>query len=383
MRLQHDGPMTGGRRLVRAASNASTDRARCGSGPKWQCRSAAPARSTLTSASVDRSLLGSDTHVRSLRAGRFPRPDKPRSSRRMRPRCCGATRRSSAIASRSSSTIGGGRTPSTSRSRAGSRRCSSSASRRRAAARRGVARQHARLPVRVRRGGVDRCGDRRPQPHPPGRASRCATQHTHCGLVITEPRHEALLARSPTGFPRSSRRRASRCPTIRRRHSVNRWPTRSHPRGRRRSRDRARHRLDLGVDLHVGHLRRAEGRDLLATAAARDGQADDDDHGPRPRRRRLRVHAALPFERGAGRMGAVAGHAVRGRAGPALLGVALARRRAPVRRDVLQLHGQAARVSARATRARPTTPTTRCGSRSATKDRPRSSTPSRAASASR
>ena len=31
----------------RAASNASTERSRCGSGPKWQCRSAAPSRSTL------------------------------------------------------------------------------------------------------------------------------------------------------------------------------------------------------------------------------------------------------------------------------------------------------------------------------------------------
>ncbi len=43
-------------------------------------------------------------------------------------------------------------------------------------------------------------------------------------------------------------------------------------------------------------------------------------------------------------------------------------RRAALPRDVLQLHRQAARVSARATRA-PTTPTTRCGSRSATRDR--------------
>ena len=59
--------------------------------------------------------------------------------------------------------------------------------------------------------------------------------------------------------------------------------------------------------------------------------------------------------------------------GPAVLGLALAARRPPLRRDVLQLHRQTARVPARATRSSPTTPTTRCGSRSATRVRPRSS----------
>ena len=40
----------------RAASNASTERSRCGSGPKWQCRSAAPVRSTLIGGELTRSL---------------------------------------------------------------------------------------------------------------------------------------------------------------------------------------------------------------------------------------------------------------------------------------------------------------------------------------
>ena len=52
----------------------------------------------------------------------------------------------------------------------------------------------------------------------------------------------------------------------------------------------------------------------------------------------------------------------------------LAARHPPLRLDVLQLHRQAARVPARAARAAPTTPTTRCASRSATRAHPRSST---------
>ena len=96
--------------------------------------------------------------------------------------------------------------------------------------------------------------------------------HTHCGLVLTEPRHEALLA------PIADRPAAD--PVL--------GPVR---RARRRSRaalgssladalaahadaadpgPRSRRRLDLGVDLHVGHFGRAEGGDLLAAAAARD-----------------------------------------------------------------------------------------------------------------
>ena len=43
-------------RLRPPASNASTERSRCGSGPKWQCRSAAPVRSTLIAGELTRSL---------------------------------------------------------------------------------------------------------------------------------------------------------------------------------------------------------------------------------------------------------------------------------------------------------------------------------------
>ena len=137
---------------------------------------------------------------------------------------------------------------------------------------------------------------------------------------------------------------------------------------------RTRRRRDLGADLHVGHVRRAEGGDLLAAAAARDRQAHGDDHGPRSRRRRLRLHAAVPFERGAGRLGAVARHAVRGRARPPVLGVGLAcPTSAATARRTSTTRASRWRTCSRSPSS-PTTPTTRCASRSATKDRPRSST---------
>ena len=129
--------------------------------------------------------------------------------------------------------------------------------------------------------------------------------------------------RSPTGCRRSSRRPGSPSPTIRRPAlGASLADALGRARRRGRSRPRARRRLDLGADLHVGHLRRAEGGDLLAAPAARHRQPHVDDHGPRPRRRRLRVHAAVPLERGAGRLGAVARDAVRGRPRPAVLRVA-------------------------------------------------------------
>jgi acyl-CoA synthetase (AMP-forming)/AMP-acid ligase II len=48
-------------------------------------------------------------------------------------------------------------------------------------------------------------------------------KHTHCGLVITEPRHEALLAPIADGLPTL----LSSTATTRRRRGVSRWPTRS------------------------------------------------------------------------------------------------------------------------------------------------------------
>ena len=56
----------------------------------------------------------------------------------------------------------------------------------------------------------------------------------------------------------------------------------------------------------------------------------------------LRLHAAVPLQRTHGGVGAVAGGRLLGGAGPALLGLGLAARRASPRRHLLQLHGQAA-----------------------------------------
>ena len=239
---------------------------------------------------------------------RSPRPARRRSSPPTRPRCCGATRARSAITSRSSSATASGRTPSTTRSRAGSRRCSSSGSP--PDAPRHVAVLLDNTPdylfafggAALIGGAVVGLNHTRRDEH----LLRDAL-HTHCGLVLTEPRHEALLAPIADGLPPilSSDRFAEPGRCRRRARRVARRRARA-ARRRGRSRPRTRRRLDLGVDLHVGHVGRAEGGDLLAAAAARHRQAHVDDHGPRPRRRRLRVHAAVPLERGAGRVGAVA-----------------------------------------------------------------------------
>ena len=77
---------------------------------------------------------------------------------------------------------------------------------RRAPARRGAARQHARLPLRVRRRRADRRGDRRSQPHPPRRASPARRLHTHCGLGA----HRT----SARGVARADRRSAPADPLV-------------------------------------------------------------------------------------------------------------------------------------------------------------------------
>ncbi len=164
---------------------------------------------------------------------RDPRPARPgrrRSSPRTRPPCCGAT--PSEFGDRVAIKFGdgSGRTPSTSRSRAGSPRCS--LERLPAdgpAPRRGAARQHARLPLRVRRRRADRrapivgLNHTRRDEH-----LLRDVEHTHCGLVITEPRHEALLApiadRLPPMLVVDALRRRRRPD---RRRSARRSPTRS------------------------------------------------------------------------------------------------------------------------------------------------------------
>ena len=145
---------------------------------------------------------------------------------------------------------------------------------------------------------------RRAQPHP----ARRAPPARHRAHALRAGDHRA----APRGAARADRRRAAAGahvdPVRRRRRSASRRSATSlddaldavpsddlgH---------RTRRRRDLGADLHVGHVDGAEGGDLLAAAAARDRQPHADDHGPRARRRRLRVHAAVPLERGAGRAG--------------------------------------------------------------------------------
>ena len=170
-------------------------------------------------------------------------------------------------------------------------------------------------------------------------------EHTHCGLVITEPRHRELLA--PIARSALAAGARGRATTPRRPRSTRLTTT-----------------TDPGIEPDVdtiwaliftcGHVGRAEGGDLLAAPAARHRQPHGHDHGPRPRRRRLRVHAAVPLERGAGRLGAVdrlrrvaSGLARSSRASR------LARRRPPLRLDLLQLHRQAARRTSSRTPERP------------------------------
>ena len=99
-----------------------------------------------------------------------------------------------------------------------------------------------------------------------------------------------------------------------------------------------------------------------------------DDHGPRRRRHRLRVHAAVPLERGAGRVGAV-DRVRRARSGSGRR-FSASGWLPDVRRygsTYFNYTGKPLAYLARHAGADPTTPTTRCASRSATKDRPRSS----------
>ena len=240
----------------------------------------------------------------------------------------------------------------------------------RPAPRRGAARQHARLPLRVRRRRADRRARSSGSTTPAGASTCSATSSTpHCGLVITEPRH--------VDAARADRRRpaaGARVDPLRRRDDpAPRSAHRSTTRSPRCGADDPG--LEPDVDaiwaliFTVGHVGRAEGGDLLAAAAARHRQPHGDDHGPRPRRRRLRVHAAVPLERGAGRMGAVARRR-RARSGSA----AGSRRRAgcrrpPLRRDLLQLHRASRSRTCSRSPSSPTTPTTRCASRSATRVR--------------
>ena len=122
---------------------------------------------------------------------------------------------------------------------------------------------------------LDRRRDRRAQPHTSRRAppTRRRAHALRAGDHRT-PARGACSRRSPTACRRSSRRPVSPIPAIRNRHSATSLgDALARHVGDADPGHRTRRRRDLGADLHVGHLRRAQGRHLLATAAARDGQA--------------------------------------------------------------------------------------------------------------
>ncbi len=206
------------------------------------------------------------------------------------------------------------------------------------AARGGAARQPARVPLRARRCRARGCGDRGPQPHAPGRAP--APRHRADPLRACDHRAEApRAARADLGRAAAdardrldARARAGRVPG-------------------RRPGPRPVGRHDLGAHLHERDVGRAQGGDLLAAPAHGDRQPHGHDHGSRRRRHRLRLHAAVPLERGAGGLGAVDRLRREHRPGPEVLRVRLPARHPPLWLDVLQLHRQAARLHHRDSRA--------------------------------
>ena len=150
----------------------------------------------------------------------------------------------------------------------------------------------------------------------------------------------------------------------------------------RRPGDRARPRHVVGADLHVGDVRRAEGGDLHAAPVHGHRQPDGDHHGSRADDV---GYVCMPLFHSNALMVGWAPSIVYG----ASVGLG-----APVQRVAAGCPTSATTAprtsTTRASRSRtscrrpsgPTTPTTRCGSRSATRGHPRSSTRSPAASAS-
>ena len=170
---------------------------------------------------------------------------------------------------------------------------------RRAAPRRCAGRQHPRVPLHLRRGGARRGHRRRPEPHPPGRAPAAGPAPRR----RRPRRHRA----GPRGRPRPDPGSTSGCARGQRRsvpapeleaRSARRPPTIPAPEPDLDTR--------WALDLHLGHVVGPQGGHLHPAPAAGDRQPHADAAGPRPRRRRLRVHAAVPLQRGHGGLGAVA-----------------------------------------------------------------------------
>ena len=185
--------------------------------------------SVARSAHAARAALGSGRCPTCAHA-RYRRPGRRRSSRRTRPRCCAATPPSPATASRSGSTTGCGPTASTSPSRAGWP--TSSLDRLPAGGPRHVAVLLDNMPEYLFAfGGAALLGAAVVGLNHTRRGEHLLrdVEHTDCGLVITEPRHEALLAPIADELPpvlvvdrfadaddpprRSARRSPTRSPT--------------------------------------------------------------------------------------------------------------------------------------------------------------------------
>ena len=167
--------------------------------------------------------------------------------------------------------------------------------------------QHARLPVRLRRGRLRRRHRRRPEPHPGGRAP-AARHRPH--RRRPHP-HRARAPRRP-GRSRPGRSTGDRVAPLRRGSGRAAQGRRRRPRsgggagrglGRRPSGGRVGPDRSVGAHLHLGHLGGAQGGDLHPAAAAGHRQPHDRDAGHRARRRRLRGHAPVPLQRGHGRLG--------------------------------------------------------------------------------
>ncbi len=143
------------------------------------------------------------------------------------------------------------------------------------------------------------------------------------------------------------RRRSRRAPACARRAGAARRlsgvvrPAGAAPR-RRGARHRHHRRHPAHADLHVRHVRRAEGRQRHPHEGGLPRTVPLRTVRPGRGRRRLPVDADVPLQRDHGRVGTSARGRSHDRARAEVLGLGLPARRPPLRRDVRQLRGKAA-----------------------------------------